>query len=436
MSGKTNGMLENSLENALESDAAFERAYRADLGGVGFTDEAKARIKANLKAAAAGRVGDPAGSPTDASAEILELRPAATDARAAAPASSGVPRAAARRSRRGARARWAIAAGLAAALLFGGGGVAVATGAISVPLPAAVADLFGGKPADTEIVGKVGRPVGASATSNGVTVTADAIVGDASNIKVLYTIARDDGKPFDIPASAQSKDGSLTAGFDFPGGVIDGTSGMGGGAYFYDADPADNKIQYVEEWNVDADGSLIGKTMRVDLRDLMLYSADEGASAGNPDAGDQSANVAGAGTVLAKGEWKLSFKINYEDAARELGAGVNLDQNGMSATVDKASISPVGFTIEYTVDGTIDDSKIGSSGMMSDEGNAELDKFYDQDYVITMKDGSQVKVSSAGGSSRKEGNTERVKRSFFFDEIIDVDQVASVTVNGTELPFA
>lgn len=412
-------------------DGRFEQAYRDGLDGVAFSDDAKARMKSGLRAkmaAQAARTAQAAEMAQAAPAEILELKPAPA-------AEQRRPARAVSRQRVRGHARWAVAAGLVAALVLGGGGVAVATGAISVPLPSAVADLFGGKPADTKIVDKVGRPVGATATSNGVTVTADAIVGDASNIKVLYTIARDDGKPFDIPESAKNASGMLTVGFDFPGSQIDGTSGMGGGAYFYDADPTDNKIQYVEEWNVDADGSLIGKTIRVDLRDLKLYSADGDANAGNPNSGDQSANAAGAGTVLAKGEWKLNFKINYEDSSRTLGEGVKLNQNGMTATVKQASVSPVGFTIEYTVDGTIDDSKIGSSGMMSDEGNAELEKFFDQDYVITMKDGSKIETSNTGGSSHKQGDKEVVKRGFFFDNIIDVDQVASVTVNGTELPF-
>ena len=460
-------------------DEAMRAAYREGLAGVGFSDEAKARMKAGLRAKlAAGvrrdgstdmEVPDPIAARP---AEILHLRreepgrvveaseevagskgtgsvrssaPAASVAAAtasaaglaAAPASAvtvsastgpttTAMRTPASRRVRSARpyARWAVAAGLAAALILGGGGVAVATGAITVPLPTAVADLFGGKPADTEIVKKVGRPVGASATSNGVTITADAIVGDASNIKVLYTIAREDGKPFDIPAGAKTEDGLLMVGFSSPGTDIEGASGMGGGSYFYDADPTDNKIQYVEEWSVDASGSLIGKTMHVDVRDLMVYS------------GTYESDVdAAVDQVLAKGEWKLDFKIDYKDSSRPLGEGIELDQNGMKATVKRASISPVGFTIEYVVDGAIDDSKIGSDGMMTDEANAELEKFFDQDYVVTMKDGSQIKASNTGGSSHKESGKEVVKRGFFFDNIIDVDQVESVTVNGTELPF-
>ena len=53
--------------------------------------------------------------------------------------------------------------------------------------------LFGGAPAQTEIIDKIGYPVGASDTDNGVTVTADAVMGDAYNAVIVYTISRDDG---------------------------------------------------------------------------------------------------------------------------------------------------------------------------------------------------------------------------------------------------
>ena len=322
-----------------------------------------------------------------------------------------------RPSARRPRTRWAVAAGLVAALLPGGGGTAIASGVISVPLSQAVQDLFGGSVADTKIVDKVGRPAGASATSNGVTVTADAIIGDAANVKIVYTISRDDGKPFDFSGGNYS---AASMGFESPGSFIDGTRGMAGGAYFYDADPTDNKVQYVEEWNVDVDGgeSLIGKTIHVDLRDLKVYSADDDA-----------------GKLLAKGEWKLDFKVNYEDAGVSIGEGTKIKQGGMDATIDKATISPVAFTIEYSVNGLLEDSGNAESGQETEERQGALESFCNQDYVFTMKDGSKIEVSNASGSMNRDevGGREIIKRGFFFDQIIDVDQVASVTVNGTEL---
>ena len=413
MNGQNNASTSTSTSTV--EDDAFRAAFReaVDNRAGTFSKDEKAQMREQLRAAVS------SGTHAEAAAGTAHAaRCANSDVRTSRASANASHRPARYTAARPPRTRWAIAAGLAAALVFGGGGAALASGAISVSLPDAVADLFDGHVADTEIVEKVGRPVGASATSNGVTVTADAIAGDASNIKILYTISRDDGEPFDIPEDAKMTNGLLTLSFDAPGSIINDTHGMGGGSYFYDADPTDNRIQYVEEWSVDADGSLIGKTVHADFRDLKAYATDE--------------------IALAKGEWKLDFKINYEDASRALAAGTAIDQSGMSATIAQVSISPVGFSVEYLVDDTMDYSTFGSgsSGQMTASEADELDRFYNHDYVITMKDGSQISTSEAGGSANVVGDKTEVRQRFFFDSIIDVDQVESVTINGVEIPFA
>lgn len=427
-------MSEQKMNGNQHEFNAFEREffaeYQGELSGVCLSDDAKARLKGKLRQAvvakAAARAAEEAAAAKDAEAplhvpaQVLEMPARAAANAAPAMAVTGSQTVAPHRQRPSARrprTRWAVAAGLVAALLLGGGGTAIASGVISVPLSQAVQDLFGGSVADTKIVDKVGRPAGASATSNGVTVTADAIIGDAANVKIVYTISRDDGKPFDFSGGNYS---AASMGFESPGSFIDGTRGMAGGAYFYDADPTDNKVQYVEEWNVDVDGgeSLIGKTVHVDLRDLKVYSADDNA-----------------GKLLAKGEWKLDFKVNYEDAGVSIGEGTKIKQGGMDATIDKATISPVAFTIEYSVNGLLEDSGNAESGQETEERQGALESFCNQDYVFTMKDGSKIEVSNASSSMNRDevGGREIIKRGFFFDQIIDVDQVASVTVNGTEL---
>lgn len=47
----------------------------------------------------------------------------------------------------------------------------------------------------TELLDWMGVPVGASDTHNGVTITADAIIGDAYSYAVVYSIVREDGQP-------------------------------------------------------------------------------------------------------------------------------------------------------------------------------------------------------------------------------------------------
>ena len=61
--------------------------------------------------------------------------------------------------------------------------------------------IFGSGAAQTEVIDKIGHPIGASDTDNGVTVTADAIIGDAYNAAIIYTIRRDDGTPL-LPEGA------------------------------------------------------------------------------------------------------------------------------------------------------------------------------------------------------------------------------------------
>ena len=67
----------------------------------------------------------------------------------------------------------------------------MATGVL--PLPSdMLSDIFDGPVSQTEIIDRIGRPVGASCSNNGVTVTADAIMGDKDMVTIAYTLTFDD----------------------------------------------------------------------------------------------------------------------------------------------------------------------------------------------------------------------------------------------------
>ena len=93
--------------------------------------------------------------------------------------------------RKGLNLRCAAVAVAAAAVLTVGAGAAV----VLTPAGEVFASVLGGAPAQTEILDRMGVPVGASDTHNGVTITADAIIGDAYSYAVVYSIAREDGQP-------------------------------------------------------------------------------------------------------------------------------------------------------------------------------------------------------------------------------------------------
>ena len=106
------------------------------------------------------------------------------------------------------RSRSAVIAVAVAACLCVAAGATGATklaGDVFVPV-------FGA--ANTEIVNKIGHPIGASATDGGVTITADAIIGDAHHYAIVYTIAKADGSAFDFDTSDTVGDGILPLSFD------------------------------------------------------------------------------------------------------------------------------------------------------------------------------------------------------------------------------
>ena len=257
-------------------------SYTASMGDLHFSNEAKARIAESLRAAAAARDAEKNAQPA-APAEVLTMparRPARPHAR-----------------------RWVrVAAGLALALVLGGGAtVAVAVGVL--PNPADVlSDVFGAAPAQTELLNDVGRPIGASATSNGVTVTAEAVVGDRSNFTVVYDVEFDD--PSALEGIEPGEDGTLPLVAEATL-YVDGVNGGGGGSWFFDADPGDGTIQYAETmgfstWN---GAGIIGRTMRFWMSEIRAYDAEGGY------------------TTLVTGNWSLKFEMNYVDTTVDLPAG-------------------------------------------------------------------------------------------------------------------
>ena len=114
------------------------------------------------------------------------------------------------------RRKWGrvIAAAAVAAALC----AACATGALQNAL-AILSAQFGSDPAQQQVIQDLTRPAAASATDNGVTVSVDAVMGDASSLVVLYRMERENGQPV-LPQTEETKnvsDGNNTLGFEEDG---------------------------------------------------------------------------------------------------------------------------------------------------------------------------------------------------------------------------
>ena len=164
------------------------------------------------------------------------------------------------------RSRALVMAAAAAVLALAVGCTAYLAGAF-VSLEDFAEDLFGGAPSQTEVIDKIGRPIGASAVSNGIAITADAVIGDNEHCVAVFSIARTDGMPIEGVDTILDK--SFTTVFTGAQLFRVGNTKVGPEYCFYDADPSDNSVQCIVKMTSFIGGdSFIGKIMHVELGDL------------------------------------------------------------------------------------------------------------------------------------------------------------------------
>lgn len=355
------------------------KEYTEAMAGLQFSDEAKARMVQNL----------------------LDAQEKATDNVVA------MPRGRKRRLPR------IAAVGVAAAVVLTVG--ASATGVLKTASEA-FQGVFG-PTADTEIIDQIGRPVGASDTSGGVTVTADAIIGDKYHYAITYSIVKDDGTAFDIDLTNTVGNGVLPLTFEESDCTLSGyLGGTHGGSYFFDADPADNAIQYVETREI-SNGEVRGHTVRAKFKDLCVYD-------------DEMNRV-----LLAEGDWSFKFNLDFEDTSVSLPAGQTFDLNGMTATIDEITLSPLALRVDYTVDSEVQWDENAQSGKQSDHDSEQMNRYFESVQILVNKaDGTSLDLSLAGGSISPEGGKTICQKGEIFSEIIPLEDIVSVTVQGIDIP--
>lgn len=306
--------------------------------------------------------------------------------------------------------------GVAAALVLTVGVGAAGAAGVLKTAGEAFSDVFGGAPAQTEIIDRIGYPVGASATADGVTVTADAIIGDTYSYAVVYTISRDDGAPL-AEELTPNVHGYLPLRFANGHTDVGHWGGMHGSSYFFDADPADNAVQYVEMQT--ADTPLESGVARSTFRDLMVYTDDDYAQA----------------VPVAEGKWKLKFDFSFENGSVELPGGQTFMLNGMEAVLDSVSLSPLSFQVNYTVKSELQWDENRQSGRESEHEREQSGLyFHSLPITLTKKDGTTLDLTNSGGSIGPRDGVTVCQKSAIFDAILSLDEVESITVADITLP--
>lgn len=305
--------------------------------------------------------------------------------------------------------RAALAAAVMAAVLVVGAG---ATGLLKTAVES-FGDIFGGGTAQTEVIDKIGRPIGASDTDNGVTITADAIIGDQYNAAIVCTIRRDDGTSL-LPEGTDARS-LLMGGF---GGISLNVPGGSHGSSRFVTDEADRSaVQLVQ--TVSADTPITKCTATAEFKDLCGWD-DE----------------AGEAVSLVEGHWKLRFDVDYEDSSVALGGGGTFEQDGMTFTVDTVTVSPIAIQVAYTVDSEVVWSN-APSGREAEEDRLQMQRYFENvEILLVKKDGTVVDLSGSGGSVKPARGTTVCAKGGVFDEIIPLEEMASISVGGIVYPIS
>ena len=299
-----------------------------------------------------------------------------------------------------------IAAVLAVVLAVGSSAAGILPEPIDVFAP-----LFGGTVAQTEVIDKIGRPIGASDTAGGVTISADAIMGDAYNAVIVYTIRRDDGERF-LPED-KIPDGTylMIGGF---GGSSWSRSGGHGSAWFVDEDPNDDRVQYVEAMSL-TDEPLTHANATAEFENLTYW---------DPETETEE--------TLYEGRWKFRYEVDFEDCGVHLGGGETFSQDGLNFTVDEISVSPIAVRAAYTADEAVVWSDAPSGRQDPEDGRQAQRYLENVEILLTKTDGTVIDLSLSGGTISPDARQDvsRCVKGQVLEEIIPLEELRSISVGG------
>lgn len=281
-----------------------------------------------------------------------------------------------------------LAAALIGALLVTSVSAEISGGAVSNLL----APYFGS--ARTELLEKFGRPIGASASAGGYTVTADAIVGDQGCMQVIYTLTREDGQPIPEHVKFLDIDYAVSSGGTSCSTVYTRTAST------------PNERQFYQKFFAD-----FGFSRKVQVSFGWLVISDD--SDREPE-------------LLAEGPWELSFIRRCPDTTRSVPVKdlAVTERSGQSCRIRTLSCSCLGLTIT----GTIPFSE-------SDAGPT-----LDLTASVTLKDGSVLPLQT-GFSAEHSGHSSVwtfTSHSRYRDQdgfgLLDPDNIAAVTLCDVVIP--
>lgn len=295
------------------------------------------------------------------------------------------------------------------------------------PVTDILSPFFGSSDAQTEIIEQIGRPVGASDTDKGITITAEAIIGSKNHVVIVYKLSNEDGSKILLPEDADQRidqryvmsvGGFSGTDFKINGGMT-GSIGieMGEDGYFRLIETKSSNTEFPN-----------GKYVTATFEHLSYYDTE------------------GNSTTFVDGKWKVKYEFSYEDMTTEIPVNQTFERGGLTFTVEQINISPISLDVDYTVnsvpnfmnrpiDGEITDyteKDIYEGGINPDW--TEHDLYADGlELFLTKTDGTIVDMTHSGGGLTNKETYVIGHKGSVLEEIIPLHEILSITIGEIEV---
>lgn len=276
-----------------------------------------------------------------------------------------------------------------------------------------------------EIINELGTLIGAHDSDDGITISADAIIGDRHRIRIACTVSRDNGEALTEEMFGQEF-GALNYGLRIKTGAYDASnirSSSGSSQIrFEDTDPGDDRFQMY--LLTDTSRKITG-----DECELFIWTED-------PEVEREER--------VRKSEWSMKFDYTFVDHTVDLADERTFPTEMGEVVLDIFEVSPFGIYLEgHPVDRIhahdVRDRWIernpGSSLLKSN--GAEIWLYTPGDVVMHRKDGtSEVVKWSENGNGMADNYITYFQTKWDFEELTAMDDIAGITINGVtvEMP--
>ncbi|HIY33242.1 MAG TPA: DUF4179 domain-containing protein [Candidatus Evtepia faecavium] len=348
------------------------------------------------------------------------------------------------------RRKWGrvIAAAAVAAALC----AACATGVLQNAV-AILSAQFGSDPKQQEVIGDLTRPAAASATDNGVTVSVDAVMGDASSLVVLYRMERENGQPV-LPQTEETKnvsDGNNTLGFEEDGFTqyfaqveIPDHFTLYSNLEFLDFQVTDPVLYFYHQLTLSHDMTF-PEPIEITLKNLYSHEFYSTGMSYNL----KEAPVVDRNIPLVEGSWTLSISLEQDRTGVQLAQGQTFHAESIhgypfTGTLQSAYLSPLSLSLVY--DFTIDPSVREEIAQTYDpDSGLPLEAWIGQEMhlleasfspYLTHTDDSQTPVPLYFENADIFTDGSQCRVTVFFDEILPLDTIESLTIGDLTIPVS